>query len=80
MFRNPFLFVLLAALAVAPVQALAQEGAADLVADPSPVVAATVRVSCDRLERIERQVDDLHKLMIPARNATGGTNIAHTNQ
>jgi hypothetical protein len=42
-------------------------------------LAATVRVSCDRLERIERQVDDLHKLMIPARPAAGGTNVAHAN-
>ena len=43
-------------------------------------LAATVRVSCDRLERIERQVDDLHKLMIPARTAGAGVDVARANQ
>lgn len=43
-------------------------------------LAATVRVSCDRLERIERQVDDLHKLMIPARTSGTGSNVAKANK
>jgi hypothetical protein len=40
-------------------------------------LAATVRVSCDRLERIERQVDDMHKLMIPGRASGQGSTLAH---
>ena len=43
-------------------------------------LAATVRTSCDRLERIERQVDDLHKLMIPARTSGTGSNVAKANK
>lgn len=42
-------------------------------------LTATVRTSCDRLARIETQVDDLHKLLIPSRAAGSGSNVAHAN-
>ena len=43
-------------------------------------LTATVKTSCDRLARIETQVDDLHKLLIPPRAAGSGSNVAKANK